>query len=195
VVDEIVYLINDSKSERQWHITGIDNKQIVITTDDVDRLNINDIVKVVSSNEIYRPQKRIYFSNWNISILNISISIYIYTCIYIAMVSPTIENEINALLILSTQKLKQDQNNKEFYTSAFQSILAEIYNIKDHRGSMSGGANLKQLFVQLLVLVMTFKTSMSSSGWTINVALLYDKYCFAAAESRILLLIEDIKYF
>ena len=80
------------------------------------------------------------------------------------MVSPTIENEINALLILSTQKLKQDQNNQEFYTSAFQSILAEIYNIKDHKGSMSGGANLKQLFVQLLVLVMTFKTSMSSSA-------------------------------
>ena len=58
MVDEIVYLINDSKSERQWHITGIDNKQIVITTDDVDRLNINDIFKVVSSSEIYRPQKQ-----------------------------------------------------------------------------------------------------------------------------------------
>jgi hypothetical protein len=48
--------INDSKFERQWHITDINNKQISISTDNIDCLNINDIVKVVSSNEIYRPQ-------------------------------------------------------------------------------------------------------------------------------------------
>ena len=56
LVDEIVYLENDMKFERPWHITGISNGQIIITTDDNEGLADGDIFKSVLWSDIYRPQ-------------------------------------------------------------------------------------------------------------------------------------------
>lgn len=56
LVNEIVFLVNDIKFEREWHILAIDNEKIVIETDDIDDLNQTETVKTVVSNDIYRPQ-------------------------------------------------------------------------------------------------------------------------------------------
>jgi DNA-directed RNA polymerase II subunit RPB2 len=56
LVDEIVYLVNDKKVERPWHITGINNGRIIITTDDIEGLNSEEIFKTVLSSDVYRPQ-------------------------------------------------------------------------------------------------------------------------------------------
>jgi hypothetical protein len=56
LVNEIVFLVNDIKFEREWHILAIDNEKIVIETDDNDDLSQTEIVKTVKSNDIYRPQ-------------------------------------------------------------------------------------------------------------------------------------------
>ena len=56
LVDEIVYLVNDIKMERSWHITGINNGQIMITTDDNEGLSDEEIFKTVLCGDIYRPQ-------------------------------------------------------------------------------------------------------------------------------------------
>ena len=56
LVDEVVYLVNDMKFERPWHITGINNGQIMITTDDNEGLSDGDIFRSVLSSDIYRPQ-------------------------------------------------------------------------------------------------------------------------------------------
>jgi hypothetical protein len=49
LVDEIVYLENDVKFERPWHITGINNGQIMITTDDNEGLTDGDITQFLLS--------------------------------------------------------------------------------------------------------------------------------------------------
>lgn len=56
LVNEIVFLINDLKFEREWHIIEVTNEKIIIETDEIDGLSTNEIVQTVSSNEIYRPQ-------------------------------------------------------------------------------------------------------------------------------------------
>ncbi len=75
---------------------------------------------------------------------------------------PKIYMKIDELLILLTKKIKQDQNNKEFYTSCFESILKDIHNFKPSNTGFSGGRNLKLLITKLLILIMTLKTSLSS---------------------------------
>ena len=56
LIGEIVYLEDDTKFERPWHITGISNGQIMITTDDNEGLTDGDIYKSVLWSDIYRPQ-------------------------------------------------------------------------------------------------------------------------------------------
>lgn len=53
--DEIVHLNNDVKFKRQWYITNIENELITITTDDVDGLMPNEVIKVVDESQIDRP--------------------------------------------------------------------------------------------------------------------------------------------
>ena len=78
------------------------------------------------------------------------------------VLNPKISIKIDELLILLTKKIKQDQNNKEFYTSCFESILKDIHNLKPSNKGFSGGGNLNLLLTKLLILVMTLKTSLSS---------------------------------
>jgi hypothetical protein len=78
------------------------------------------------------------------------------------VLNPKIFLKIDELLILLTKKIKQDQNNKEFYTSCFESILKDIHNLKPSNNRFSGGRNLKFLLTKLLILFMTLKTSLSS---------------------------------
>lgn len=77
-------------------------------------------------------------------------------------INPKISMKIDLLLILLTKKLKQDQNNKEFYTSCLESILKDIHNIKGSNLELRGGGNLKLLLTKLLILLMAMKTGLSS---------------------------------
>ena len=76
--------------------------------------------------------------------------------------NPKISTKIDVLLILLTKKLKQDQNNKEFYISCFESILKDIHNIKRSNSELRGGGNLKLSLTKLFILLLTLKTGLSS---------------------------------
>ncbi len=78
------------------------------------------------------------------------------------VMSPQISNKINELLMLLIKKMKQDQNNKKFYTSCFESILKDVHNHKRGNGEIRGGRNLKSSLTKLLILIMTMKTGLSS---------------------------------
>ena len=78
------------------------------------------------------------------------------------VISPKISKKIDGLLILLTKKLKQDQNNKNFYTSCFESILKDIHNNKLGNGGIQGGGNLKLSITKLLILIMSMRTGLSS---------------------------------
>ena len=73
-------------------------------------------------------------------------------------------NKIDLLLIILMKKLKQDQNNKEFYINSFESVIKEIHNFKTKVGvTTRGGGNLKSTIYKLFVLVMSLGTTLSSS--------------------------------
>jgi hypothetical protein len=76
--------------------------------------------------------------------------------------NPKISMKIDGLLILLTKKLKQDKNNKEFYTSCLELILKDIHNIKRSNDGMRGGGNLNLSLTKLLILLMTMRTGLSS---------------------------------
>ena len=76
--------------------------------------------------------------------------------------NPKISTKIDVLLILLTKKMKQDQNNKEFYISCFESILKDIHNIKRSNSELRGGGNLKLSLTKLFILLLTLKTGLSS---------------------------------
>ena len=77
-------------------------------------------------------------------------------------INPKISTKIDMLLILLTKKMKEDQNDKEFYTSCFESILKDIHNIKRSNNELRGGGNLKLSLTKLFILLLTLKTGLSS---------------------------------
>lgn len=78
-------------------------------------------------------------------------------------------NKIDVLLILLTKKVKQDHNNKEFCRTYMESLLRNIHNNIKSKGKgrndikSVGGGNLKDSITQLMILLMTMNTSLSSS--------------------------------
>lgn len=82
----------------------------------------------------------------------------------ICKLNNTIFNKIDVLLILLMKKLKQDQNNKQFYMNSFETVIKEIHNFKLKKGTTTrGGGNLKSTLYKLFVLVMSLDTTLSSS--------------------------------